>query len=58
MKKGNLEVCQNCIWWDGDGEGTQGVCNNDDIPVITGRYDDCDNILVIEIDWSKCFATS
>jgi len=47
------EVCQNCIWWLGDNSGDQGECLNDeadDSRLIMGRFEDCINILVREVN--------
>ena len=40
-----LEVCQDCIWWDGDNSGMQGQCNQADARLIVGRYEECVNFL-------------
>lgn len=46
------ECCQDCVYWDGDSLGTRGYCLiDDDILVITGRFEDCVRFLarVLEI---------
>ena len=49
------EVCENCIWWNSDGTGMQGVCEEPgrdpgDTRLVTGRYEDCMQILVRHIN--------
>jgi len=41
------EVCENCIWWDGDNSGMQGECGTTEAytSVVTGRYEDCSQFL-------------
>ena len=45
MKPPLNEVCENCIWWDGDNSGMQGQCNQADARLIVGRYEECVNFL-------------
>ncbi len=44
-----IEVCQNCIWWDGDSTGMQGQCNQTDVRLIVGRYEECVNFLARDL---------
>jgi hypothetical protein len=42
----SIEVCQDCIWWNGDSSGMQGYCVEDhNMALITGRYEECINFL-------------
>ena len=49
IKKITEEVCQNCIWWDGDSTGMQGQCNQTDVRLIVGRYEECVNFLARDL---------
>ncbi len=39
------EMCSNCILWDGDSTGYQGMCNESIPAVLTCRGDDCIHFL-------------
>lgn len=53
MTNKTSEICENCIWWDGDSSGHQGVCTHDPDKtapeVVTGRFESCVNVMVREI---------
>ncbi len=45
------EICQNCIWWDGDNSGELGNCINEDgrNKLRIGRYESCVEHLAREL---------
>tara|TARA_R110002020_G_scaffold108005_1_gene250547 strand:- start:6856 stop:7023 length:168 start_codon:yes stop_codon:yes gene_type:complete len=41
MSKNLLEeICENCVWWEGDSSGQQGRCSKQE-DQLTNRTDDC-----------------
>ncbi len=46
------EVCEDCIWWAGDGLGDRGECIEEDKgpSVLVGRYESCVSFLARQVD--------
>ena len=49
------EVCENCIYWIGDGSGMEGECTHDEGHAgdAIGRYESCVHMLGRDIDESS-----
>jgi hypothetical protein len=46
------EICINCINWDGDNSGMEGLCekNADNVKLLTSRLEECGNFINLHLD--------